>query len=579
MQFVRIRNSAITRPFLEWSTRSLQMKMKKSVYIIGTVVLVLAVSAYVLFAKRDSRKYDFRLDKVSKGDLMVYVTATGTINAVISVDVGTQVSGIVTKLFADFNSVVKAGEVIAMIDTTFLYQSVKDAEASRDRARAQYADSKRNVDRVSELYKKGLESELNYSAALTAFESNQASLKQAQASVDRAKINLAYATIYAPINGVVTDRKVNVGQTVAASFSSPTLFTIANDLKRMWVQTTVDESDVGKISVGQEATFTVDAYSEDRFTGRVSQIRLAPQSIQNVVNYIVIIEVQNDQLKLMPGMTANVKILVASATDVLRVPNMALRLQPPADIIDTTGTNGMRGGFGGRSEMGADSARAGGAPADGADRRGIAQNRQGGQGEIRQGGPGEERQRGPGESRQGGPGENRQGRGSGTEGEGFRPGGDRMGRFQGVRDSIQAAHKGKLSPEELRAEMQKLFAGRMNQRNQEALPPPSRPAASSDAAKFGIVSRFPEYQKSAYIPSHQSGRGRVWILKTNGQLESISVRTGLNDGRFTEISSMRLNPGDQIVLGISSGDVVVDQARSPLAGQNQSRGMRGGDFH
>ncbi|MCX6132691.1 MAG: efflux RND transporter periplasmic adaptor subunit [Ignavibacteriales bacterium] len=526
--------------------------MKKTVYIIGIIVVALAVSAYFLFARRDSRKYDFRLDKVSKGDLMVYVTATGTINAVISVDVGTQVSGIVTKLYADFNSVVKAGQVIARIDTTFLYQSVKDAEASLDRARAQYADSKRNSDRTTNLYKKGLESELNYSAALTSFESNQASLKQATAALDRAKINLAYATIYAPINGVVTDRKVNVGQTVAASFSSPTLFTIANDLKRMWVQTTVDETDVGKISIGQEATFTVDAYPEDKFTGTVSQIRLAPQSIQNVVNYIVIIDVQNDQLKLMPGMTASVKILVASASDVLRVPNMALRFQPPADLIDTTGTggaNGMRGGMGGRGETGRDSASGGRNP-------GGAQG--GGRGEF---------------------GQNREGGGPGGMG------GDMAGRFQAIRDSIQAAHGGKLSQEDMRTEMRKLFAGRMPQRNetQQQAPPTitrPKPVASGDAAKFGIVSNFPEYQKSVYNPSHQSGRGRVWILKANGLLEQVFVRTGLNDGRFTEITSMRLNVGDQLVLGASSGDTNADQARSPLTGQGQGQGrpMGGGGF-
>ncbi len=519
--------------------------MKKTIYIIGIIVVALVVSAYFLFARRDARKYDFRLDKVSKGDLMVYVTATGTINAVISVDVGTQVSGIVTKLYADFNSVVKAGQVIARIDTTFLYQSVKDAEASLDRAKAQYADSKRNCDRTTNLYKKGLESELNYSAALTAYESNQATLKQAQASLDRAKINLAYATIYAPINGVVIDRKVNVGQTVAASFSSPTLFTIANDLKRMQVQTTVDESDVGKISIGQEATFTVDAYPEDKFTGTVSQIRLAPQSIQNVVNYIVLIDVQNNQLKLMPGMTANVKILVASATDVLRVPNMALRFQPPADLIDTTGTGGggaMRGGFGGRGGSGGDSStgerNSGGA--EGGARGNFGQNREGG---------------GPG------------------------MGGDMQARFQAIRDSIQAAHGGKLSQEELRTEMRKLFADRMPRRNQ-APAPVTRPkqAASSDAAKFGILSSFPEYQKSSFNPSHQSGRGRVWILKSNGLLESVFVRTGLNDGRFTEITSMRLNPGDQIVLGASSGDSAPEQTRSPLTGQGQGRPMGGGGF-
>jgi len=313
------------------------------------------------------------------------------------------------------------------------------------------------------------------------------------------------------------------------------------------VQTTVDESDVGKISIDQEATFTVDAYPEEKFTGRVSQIRLAPQSIQNVVNYIVIIDVQNDQLKLMPGMTANVKILVASATDVLRVPNMALRFQPPTDIVDTTGTGGMRGGFGGRGDMGDDSARMGrNAAGDSAGRGGFGQYRQG------------DRQ--------------------GPEGGGFRPQGNMMGRFQAIRDSIQAAHKGKLSQEELRTEMQKLFANRMAPRTQVTTPVAPRQSSSGDAAKFGIVSKFPEYQKSAYVPSHQSGRGRIWILKPNGLLEQISVRTGLNDGRFTEISTMRLNPGDQIVLGASSGDAAADQARSPLTGQGQGRPMGGGGF-
>src|SRR5512136_2068553 len=173
--------------------------MKKTFYVIGVIVVGLALSAYFLFGKRDSRKYDFRFDKVSEGDLMVYVTATGTINAVISVDVGTQVSGIVTKLYADFNSVVKAGQVIAKIDTTFLYQSLKDAEASLDRARAQFNDSKRNYVRELGLFQKGLEPEMNYSAALTTYESDSAALKQAFAALDRAKINLAYATIYAPI--------------------------------------------------------------------------------------------------------------------------------------------------------------------------------------------------------------------------------------------------------------------------------------------------------------------------------------------------------------------------------------------
>ncbi len=324
--------------------------MKKTIYISISAVVAILIIIYFIFVRNNHQAYNFKFDKVSQGDLKSYVRATGTINAVTSVDVGTQVSGIIARLYADFNSVVKKGQLIAQIDSTFLVQSVKDAEANLERARAQYADSKRNLDRMKALLERGLDSQLNYDASLTTYESNEASLKSAQAALDRAKINLAYATIYAPIDGVVTNRAVNVGQTVAASFSSPTLFTIANDLKKMQVQTTVDETDIGKISIDQEATFTVDAYPEDKFIGTVSQIRLAPQSIQNVVNYIVIVDVDNDQLKLMPGMTATVTILIASSNNIMQVSNMALRFQPPSDIIDTTNSGPMRRDSSGRGK-------------------------------------------------------------------------------------------------------------------------------------------------------------------------------------------------------------------------------------
>ena len=519
--------------------------MKKTAYVSLIILVAVVVSGYLLFANRDSHKYDFRFDKVSKGDLTVYVTATGTISAVISVDVGTQVSGIVTKLYADFNSVVKAGQLIAKIDTTFLYQSVKDAQASLDRAKAQYADSKRTYDREKGLYDKGLESEMNYSAALTAYESNAAALKQAVAALERANINLAYATIYAPIDGVVVNRAVNVGQTVAASFSSPTLFTIANDLRRMQIQTTVDESDIGRVSIGQQATFTVDAYAGENFTGTVSQIRLAPQSIQNVVNYIVIIDVDNDKLKLMPGMTANVKIQVANAPDVMRVSNMALRFQPPTDIIDTTGMGAFRGPMMGR---GGDRGGMGGDQSTSKDTDTTANHQN-----VMAGNQGSEQQ-----SAQGGR---------------FQRFSAEMAHFKDVRDSIQAAHGGNLSPEDLRAEMRKLFDGRMSSRTQTAAPAYVKPKMPKSTAQYGIVSNFPEYQKGDYDPSLDSGRGRIWILKPNGLLQAVFVRTGLNDGRFTEISTAKLHPGDQIVLGASPIGESGAQTNNPLAG-----GQRGGGF-
>ncbi len=195
--------------------------MKRTVVISSVAGLVLVVAGYFVFFAGSAKKYDFRLDRVSRGDINVTVTATGTINAVVSVDVGTQVSGIISNLYADFNSVVKEGQVIARIDTTFLWQSVKDADAALDRAKAQAADSKRTLDREKALLAKELDSQMNYDAALTSYESNSAALKQARAALDRARINLAYATITAPINGVVINRAVNVGQTVAASFLFP----------------------------------------------------------------------------------------------------------------------------------------------------------------------------------------------------------------------------------------------------------------------------------------------------------------------------------------------------------------------
>jgi HlyD family secretion protein len=508
--------------------------MKKTLYISGSVLIVVIVVVYLLFGRSRTPAYSYRFDKVTEGDLSVYVTATGTINAVTSVDVGTQVSGIVAKLYADFNSVVKKGQIIAQIDSTFLVQSVKDAQASLEKAKAQNAESKRNLDREKVLVDRGLDSQLNYDAALTTYESSQADLKSAEAALDRAKINLAYATIYAPISGVVINRAVNVGQTVAASFSSPTLFTIANDLKKMQVETTVDETDIGSVSVGQEATFTVDAYPNDNFTGTVSQIRLAPQSIQNVVNYIVIVDVNNNQLKLMPGMTANVKILVANASNVMKVSNMALRFQPPSEVIDTAGLGPMRGMFrrrGGEDFSGLPEASAGQSVGARNSQESIASGPQAGGQQVRE----------------------------------FSSA-DRE-RFRHVRDSIETAHGGKLSQDELRSEMIKIFAGGMKQNRQAVQQNVKKEVVKRETGAYGITSIYPEYEKGSYLPSQQTSVGRVWILESSGLLKPVFVRTSLNDGRYTEISSPKLKPGEEIVVGATSNtDSGSGAAQSPFAG-------------
>lgn len=518
----------------------------KKIIIISVIIIALGVSAFLIFFNGSPNAYAFRYDKIAKGDLTVYVTATGTLNAVTTVDVGTQVSGIISKLYADFNSVVKAGNIIAQIDPTFLDQAVKDAQANLDRATAQSNQSGRIFERTKTLYEKKLESHANYDAALANAEADKATLKSAQAQLDKATLNLQYATIYAPINGVVINRQVNVGQTVAASFSSPTLFTIANDLSKLQVETTVDESDIGRVSVGQQATFTVDAYPDDNFSGKVSQIRLAPQVVQNVVNYTVIISVENDNLKLMPGMTANVKILVGQKTNVLKISNLALRFQPPADLIDTSALKEMRNMF--RTRM--------------KDQGGLnqqvneTQGTRGNQKIIQQQGQNNFSKN------------NQDNRKAGMFSEADR------NRFQTIRDSIIKAHGGKMSREEMMSEFKKAF-DKFKQNDQKKMKLKTQQQETSSTNKYEITSRYPQYEKSSYVPTDQSGRGRIWVLNKNGKLEPIFVRTGLNDGKSTEIFSDKLTEGLDIVIGAdSNSDQQDNQSRNPLAGQQQRGGQR-----
>ncbi len=309
--------------------------MKKNIIIAIIAVIALGgATGFYFYSKSGAEEIQFRMEKVTRGDMQVVVTATGTLSAVRTVQVGSQVSGTLQKLNVDFNDKVKQGQIVAQIDPTFLEASVRDAEASLQRSTAQYNESKRAYERQKTLLEKNLSSQAEYDAALAQFEANDAARKQSVAGVERAKINLRYATIKSPIDGVVISRAVDVGQTVAASFSAPTLFTIANDLTKMEVQANVDEADIGKVTKDQEVSFTVDAYPEQIFKGKVRQVRLSPQVTQNVVNYTVIIDVPNPDMKLMPGMTATVTILIDKKEAVLRVPNFALRFNPPEEYIE-----------------------------------------------------------------------------------------------------------------------------------------------------------------------------------------------------------------------------------------------------
>jgi len=307
--------------------------MKKRNVIIVVALLLGAAGDYV-YRNSAATQYAYRTEAISRGDIEKIVRATGTITPLQTVKVGSQVSGTIAKLLVDFNSTVHKDEIIAVIDSTFLSASVREAEANLQRTKAQLNESERTLNRTRELFAKDLVSQADLDAAITTYETSVAQAKQTEAALERAQVNLRYAVIRAPIDGVVISRDVDVGQTVAASLQAPQLFVIANDLKKMQVEASVDEADIGQITAGQTATFAVDAYPEENFQGTVTQVRLSSLTVQNVVTYTVIIEVPNPQQKLRPGMTATASILIDRRAGALRIPAVALRFTPPQDVLD-----------------------------------------------------------------------------------------------------------------------------------------------------------------------------------------------------------------------------------------------------
>lgn len=350
------------------------MARGKKRYLIPTIIFLVVVlsGAYYLYPTLvpKSGHQKFRTVKVDRGEISSVVTATGTINPVITVLLGSQVSGTIKALYADFNSQVKEGQVIAQIDPAIFEAQVeqgranvlnaqanllnaqanlKNAQANLNKADITIVDTKRTLERNRELIERKVIAQANLDTAQTGYdtavaqkevakaqfesaiaqvESTKAQVEQAKAGLKIAETNLRYTTIRSPVNGTVISRNVDVGQTVAASLQAPTLFTIAKDLTRMQVNTNVSEADIGRIDNGQQATFTVDAYPDRTFRGKVFEIRNAPITIQNVVTYDVMIEVDNTDLRLKPGMTANVSIMVEHREDVLKIPNSALRFRP-----------------------------------------------------------------------------------------------------------------------------------------------------------------------------------------------------------------------------------------------------------
>jgi HlyD family secretion protein len=316
--------------------------MRKAIWILSVLAIAVVIAGYVFFSGERKPPVRYKSAPIQRGSIVSAVTATGSINPMTTVQVGSQVSGMIESLHADFNSSVTKGQVVARIDP-FPYRAKRDqasanlanAKAVLIKAKVDLSQRKRELDRVQSLLKQEFVSQAEVDTALTAHEGaiatlavSEAAVKQAAAALEAAELDLTYTVIRSPVDGNVISRQVEVGQRLSASFSIPTLFLIAEDLTQMQVDAAVSESDIGGMSIGKEATFTVDAYPGVQFEGRVRQVRNAPVSVQNVVTYDVVIGVENKDLRLKPGMTANVAIIVDRKDDALKVPNAALRFTP-----------------------------------------------------------------------------------------------------------------------------------------------------------------------------------------------------------------------------------------------------------
>jgi len=333
---------------LERVSESGRRRVRLTLVAAGIVATMLAGVGYWYWSSPGAPVATYKTVRVDRGPMSAVVTATGTVNPVITVQVGSQVSGIITKLFVDFNSVVKAGQVVALIDPEPFQAKVDQARANLEtaksnlsKAKTALAQRKLDLGRMKELRPQDFVSQAdldnaqtNYDDALAQVDFSRAAVEQAAAALASAALDLKHCTIYSPVAGIVVSRNVDVGQTVAASLQAPTLFLIAQDLTHMQVDTNVSEADIGGVAEGKDAEFTVDAYPKQPFKGTVVQVRNAPISIQNVVTYDVVIGVDNRDLRLKPGMTANVSIVTLKKDHALRVPNTALRFKPPGAPIE-----------------------------------------------------------------------------------------------------------------------------------------------------------------------------------------------------------------------------------------------------
>jgi HlyD family secretion protein len=621
--------------------------MKRLILIVIVLALV-GVGAGAYYMNRPAKEPDVRTAPVTRGDIVDVVAATGTLEAVTTVQVGTQVGGIIQELYADFNSIVKKGQVIARLDPTLLQTNIEQqranvtrSEADLDRLKVALDDAQQKLDRAKALFDKNLlprtdldTAQVNVQSAKAQIKSSEAALVQAKSQLNTAEVNMAHTVITAPIDGIVISRAVEPGQTVNAGMSAPTLYVLAADLTKMQVNANIDEADVGRMRPGQNVTFRVDAFPNETFTGAVEQVRLQPTTVQNVVTYQTVINVPNEQLKLKPGMTANVNIEINRKTNVLRIPAAATRFRPSAEVFAALHQEVPpegRGGFGGRNAGGrggngvpgqpgppaaggtaaagasGQPAAANAAPAPGAQataaaarqpRAGSAETRGGGDRAAQgAGGNGNASAATPGPG--GGPG------GFGGGGRGFDPNMTPEERRKRMEERMAS-----MTPEE-RAAFQERMAARQNGQgggfgggrggpggqpgSQSGQPGaeggrPGAPAAASQSATArpgapqGRVASVPTMRSGATtidslfgpLPTVQT-RGRAWLY-INKQLKPVSLRLGISDGTNTEVlDGNELQVGTEVVTNIVLPTSTTTPAGATGAGQSPLMGpQRGG---
>ena len=565
--------------------------MKRAIIVLVLLAVVAAGAGYWYF-NRARVEVAVNSVPVTRGDIIDSVGATGTVQAVTTVQVGSQVSGNIEWLGADFNSIVKKGQVVARLDPSLFDAQLQQVQANLiqaranltranselDRTKVQLTDAQQKFARAKELSSQRLIAQSDLDAAKIAVDTmaagvasqqasvvqSQAAVTQAQASVNQSQVNRDHTVILAPIDGIVTQRSVDVGQTVAASMSAPTLFVIAADLTEMQVNANIDEADVGRIRPGQHVTFRVDAYPTDNFEGTVTQIRLQPVVVQNVTTYGTVITVPNKQLKLKPGMTANVKIEIAKRTNTLRIPNAALRFrpttemftafkqEPPPELTAFGGAGGGRGGRGGAPGMEPSAAPAPAAapappaPAPTAAPQASASAR-GEAGELRRdlAGAASGREGGPAPPAPPAEGRGERGGGRGGFGGGRGPGGGGQ-EFQG-----RMLERLKSMP----ADEQAQFLARMKERGGDtsaldALMTPTAAAPRAGATRPAATAQAQTIDALfAPLPPVMS-RGRAWSF-TAGQLKIINLRLGISDGTSTELLSDELQENAEVVTGVT----------------------------